>query len=169
MLGIVDPQGPVMLNAPACCKGSWQVLQTKGHPSSILSFFFNTKDMHTTSLPSILRQKHSVGMTVRAEMEEVLCWKMLRAAINQSFDLETLPDLVKTAGSANQMARTLSAPSFSFLVLQLPLKSVRFCSLQNLNLPKTNTGRQQNADRCTISAKASFSILPLLCHFTRRQ
>lgn len=39
MLGIMDPQALIMLNAPSCCKGSWQVLQTKGHPSSILSFF----------------------------------------------------------------------------------------------------------------------------------
>lgn len=57
-------------------------------------------------------------MMGRAGMEEVLCWKMLRAAISQSFDLETLPDLVKTAGSANQMARTLCfqllPPGFSF-------------------------------------------------------
>lgn len=65
----------------------------------------------------------------------MLCWKMLRAATSQSFDLETLPDLVKTAGSANQMARTLCVPSFSLLLFQLPLKSMRFCSLQNLNIP----------------------------------
>lgn len=60
MLGIKDPQGPIMLNAPSCCKGSWQVLQTKGHPSSILSVF-QYKDLHSTSLPSILRQKSFCG------------------------------------------------------------------------------------------------------------
>lgn len=95
-------------------------------------------------------RSHSVGMMARAEMEDVLCWKMLRAAINPSFDLETLPGMVKTAGSANQMARTLSAPNFSLLVFQFPLTSVRFCSLQNLDLPKTNIGRQQNTERCTV-------------------
>lgn len=76
-----------------------------------------------------------MGMMGRAEMEEVLGWKMLRAAISQPFDLETLPDLVKAARSANQMARTPCVPSFSLLVFQFPLKSMRFCSLQNLNIP----------------------------------
>lgn len=95
-------------------------------------------------------RSHSVGMMGRTEMEEVLCWKMLRAAINPFFDLETLPGMVKTAGSANQMARTVSSPSFSLLVFQFPLKSLRFCSLQNLDLAKTNTGRQQYAERYRV-------------------
>lgn len=73
-------------------------------------------------------------MMGKAEMEEVLCWKMLRAAISQSFDPETLPDLVKTAGSAKQMARTLRTPSFPLLAFQFLLKSVRFCSLWNWNI-----------------------------------
>jgi len=63
-------------------------------------------------------------------MEEVLGWKMLRAATGQSFDLETLPDLVKTAGSADHMARTLCVPSSSILVFQFPLKSMRSCSFR---------------------------------------
>lgn len=169
-----------MSNAPSHGTGSCHVLQTKGHPRNIL-YSFNTKDLHTTALPSCFEREvtqhiniwNTVGMMGRAGMEEV-CWKMLRAAIGQSFDLETLPDLVKTAGSANQMARTLHVPSSSLLVFQLPLKSMRFCSLQKLNIPsnfsvvevwKPNTGMQWNADKCTIllgTAKASFTILPLL-------
>lgn len=133
--------------------------------------FFNTRTCIALLFLPFWDRSHSVGMMSREDMEEVLHWKMLRAAINQSFDLETLPDMVKSAGSANQMARTLSAPSFSLLAFQFPLKSVRFCSLYNLDLLKTNTGRQQNAEKVYSldSTKASFSILPLLCHFTRRQ
>lgn len=176
-----DPQGPIMSSVPSHGTGSCHVLQTEGHPSNIL-YSFNTKDLHTTALPSCFERKviqhvniwNTAGMMGKAGMKEVLCWKMLRAAISQSFDLETLPDLVKTAGSANQMARTLYVPSFSLLVFQLPLKSMRFFSLQKLNIPsnfsvvevwKPNTGMQWNADRCIIllgTTKASFTILPLL-------
>lgn len=115
------------------------------------SFFFSVPRTCIAHLSIPFRDRsHSVGMMGRAEMEEVLCWKMLRAAINPFFDLEKLPDMVKTAGSANRMARTLSAPNFSLLVFQFPLKSVRFCFWQVQVLKGANTGRQQNAERCTV-------------------
>lgn len=66
-------------------------------------------------------------------MEEVWYWKTLRAAISQSFDPETLPDLVKTAGSVNQMVGILHIPSFPLPASRFPLKAMRLCSLQNLD------------------------------------
>lgn len=51
-----DPQGPITSNTPSHGKGSCHVLQNKGQESNIL-YSFNTKDLHTTSLPSVLREK----------------------------------------------------------------------------------------------------------------
>lgn len=51
-----DPQGLVTSNTPSHGKSSCHVLQNKGQPSNIL-YFFNTKDLHTTFLPSVLRKK----------------------------------------------------------------------------------------------------------------
>lgn len=71
VLGIMHPQGPIMLNAPSCCKGSWQVLQTKTPNQH--SFFFS---IPRTCIPLLFLlfedRSNSVGMMGRAEMEEVV-------------------------------------------------------------------------------------------------